>query len=90
MANPRENWIAGQAQRSMEDARRKAAANTPEVMMSQTPDWYQNRENLSRAKDVLQNMPAVTTDPGESRNMYQILMNQMKGGDRGARLVDKS
>ena len=90
MANPRENWIAGQAQRSMEDARRKAAANTPEVMMSQTPDWYQNRENLSRAKDVLQNMPAVTTDPGESRNMYQILMNQMKGGDKGARLVDKS
>ena len=90
MANPRENWIAGQAQRSMEDARRKAAANTPQVMMSQTPDWYQNRENLSRAKDVLQNMPAVTTDPNESRNMYQILMNQMKGGDKGARLVDKS
>ena len=26
----------------------------------------------------------------ESRNMYQMLMNQMKGGDRGARLIDTS
>ena len=60
----------------------------PEVMMSQTPEWYQDRGNLSRAKDVLQHIPAVTTDQNESRNMYQMLMNQMKGGDRGARLID--
>jgi len=86
----RERWIAGRGRRSIEDARRRAAANTPEVMMSQTPEWYQNRENLSRAKDVLGNIPAVTTDQDESRNMYQMLMNQMKGGDKGARLVDES
>jgi len=90
VANGREEWIAGRGRRSIEDARRRAAANTPEVMMSQTPEWYQNRENLSRAKDVLGNIPAVTTDQDESRNMYQMLMNQMKGGDKGARLVDKS
>ena len=88
MADPRELWIAGQGKRNVEDARRKAAANTPEVMMSQTPEWYQDRGNLSRAKDVLQHMPAVTTDQNESRNMYQMLMNQMKGGDKGARLLD--
>jgi len=90
VADPREAWIAGRGRRSIEDARRKAAANTPEVMMSQTADWYQNRENLARAKDALQGIDAVTTDQDESRNMYQMLMNQMKGGDRGARLVDKS
>ena len=88
MADPRELWIAGQGKRNVEDARRKAAANTPQVMMSQTPEWYQDRGNLSRAKDVLQHMPAVTTDQNESRNMYQMLMNQMKGGDKGARLID--
>jgi len=88
VADPRELWIAGQGKRNVEDARRKAAANTPQVMMSQTPEWYQDRGNLSRAKDVLQHMPAVTTDQNESRNMYQMLMNQMKGGDKGARLID--
>jgi hypothetical protein len=94
VADPRELWIAGQGKRNVEDARRKAAANTPQVMMSQTPEWYTTlspegkRENLSRAKDVLQHMPAVTTDQNESRNMYQMLMNQMKGGDKGARLID--
>ena len=96
MADPRELWIAGRGKRNVEDARRKAAANTPQVMMSQTPEWYTTlspegkRENLSRAKDVLQHMPAVTTDQNESRNMYQMLMNQMKGGDRGARMMDTS
>ena len=96
MADPRELWIAGRGQRNVEDARRKAAANTPQVMMSQTPEWYTTlspegkRENLSRAKNVLQHIPAVTTDQNESRNMYQMLMNQMKGGDRGARMMDTS
>ena len=90
MADPRELWIAGRGKRNVEDARRKAAANTPQVMMSQTPEWYQDRGNLSRAKNVLQHMPAVTTDQNESRNMYQMLMNQMKGGDRGARMMDTS
>ena len=88
MANGRESWIAGQGRRNVEDARRKAAANTPQVLMSQTPEWYKDRENLSRTKDVLQHIPAVTTDQNEKRNMYQMLMNQMKGGDKGARLID--
>ena len=90
MANGRDAWIAGQGRRNVEDARRKAAANTPQVLMSQTPEWYKDRENLSRTKDVLQHIPAVTTDQNEKRNMYQMLMNQMKGGDKGARLIDTS
>ena len=88
MADPRERWIAGRGRRNVEDARRKAAANTAEVLMSQSAKWFKDRENLSRAKDVLQHIPAVTTDQNEKRNMYQMLMNQMKGGDRGARLID--
>ena len=88
MVDRRDRWIAGQGRRNVEDARRKAAANTAEVLMSQSAKWFKNRKNLSRAKDVLQHIPAVTTDQNESRNMYQMLMNQMKGGDRGARLID--
>ena len=90
MADRRDRWIAGQGRRNVEDARRKAAANTAEVLMSQSAKWFKDRENLSRAKNVLQHIPAVTTDQNEKRNMYQMLMNQMKGGDRGARLIDTS
>jgi hypothetical protein len=62
----------------------------PQWAMSRPSDWYQDRNNLSLIKDTLVRQPAVTTDPNESRNMYQMLMNQMKGGDRGARLIDTS
>ena len=88
MADPRESWIAGGGRRSIEDAKRRAAANTAEVLMSQSADWYKNKENRARTKDVLQHIPAVTTNQNETRNMYQMLMNQMKGGDKGARLID--
>jgi hypothetical protein len=67
---------------------RRATVENPQWAMSRPADWYQNRENLSSIKGTLANMPAVTTDQDESRNMYQMLMNQMKGGDRGARLID--
>ena len=62
----------------------------PQWAMSRPADWYQNRANLGLIKDTLVRQPAVTTDQGEGRNMYQMLMNQMKGGDRGARLIDTS
>jgi hypothetical protein len=67
---------------------RRATVENPQWAMSRPADWYQNRDNLSSIKGTLANMPAVTTDQGEGRNMYQMLMNQMKGGDRGARLID--
>jgi len=65
-----------------------ARNNDLQYAMSRSPDWYQNRDNLRSIKNVLVNTPAVTTDMNESRNMYQMLMNQMKGGDKGARLID--
>ena len=67
-----------------------ARNNDLNYAMSRSPDWYQNRDNLRSIKNVLVNTPAVTTNMNESRNMYQMLMNQMKGGDKGARLIDTS
>ena len=67
---------------------RRATVENPQWAMSRPADWYQNRENLASIKGTLANMPAVTTDQDEGRNMYQMLMNQMKGGDKGARLID--
>ena len=64
--------------------------NNLDYAMSRSPEFYQNRDNLRSIKDVLVNTPAVTTDQSESRNMYQMLMNQMRGGDKGARLIDTS
>lgn len=61
----------------------------PQWAMSRPTDWYQNRDNLSLIKDTLVRQPAVTTDQNESRNMYQMLMNQIKGGG-GAQLLDTS
>jgi len=61
----------------------------PQWAMSRPTDWYQNRDNLSLVKDTLVRQPAVTTDQNESRNMYQMLMNQIRGGG-GAQLLDTS
>ncbi len=64
----------------------------PQWAMSRDADWYQDRENLASIKDTLVNQQGNrdfwTTDQDESRNAYQMLMNQMKGGDRGARMMD--
>jgi hypothetical protein len=70
----------------------------PQWAMSRPEKWYTQSydtgkskiRNIDLIKDTLVRQPAVTTDPNESRNMYQMLMNQMKGGDRGARLIDTS
>ena len=71
---------------------RRATVENPQWAMSRDADWYQDRENLASIKDTLVNQQGNrdfwTTDRDESRNMYQILMNQMKGGDRGARMMD--
>jgi hypothetical protein len=62
--------------------------------MSRPADWYTELDtqgepsNWRAAKNVLQHRPAVTTDMNEQRNMFQMLANQAKGGDRGARLID--
>ena len=61
----------------------------PQWAMSRPEKWYQNKANLGLIKDTLVRQPAVTTDPNEQRNMYQMLMNQIKGGG-GARLIDTS
>ena len=67
---------------------RRATVENPQWAMSRDADWYQDRGNLASIKGTLANMPAVTTDQDEGRNMYQMLMNQMRGGDKGARLID--
>jgi hypothetical protein len=71
---------------------RRATVENPQWAMSRDADWYQDRGNLASIKDTLVNQQGNrdfwTTDRDESRNMYQILMNQMKGGDRGARMMD--
>ena len=62
--------------------------NDLQYAMSRSPEFYQNTDNLRDIKGILASTPAMTTDQNESRNMYQMLMNQMKGGDKGARLID--
>ena len=73
-------------------ATRAATVDNPQWAMSRDADWYQNRDNLSSIKDTLVNQQGnrdfLTTDQDESRNMYQMLMNQMKGGDQGARMLN--
>jgi len=71
---------------------RRATVENPQWAMSRDADWYQDRGNLASIKDTLVNQQGNrdfwTTDRDESRNAYQMLMNQMKGGDRGARMMD--
>ena len=73
---------------------RRATLENPDWLMSRPADWYTELDaqgepsNWRAAKNVLQHRPAVTTDMNEQRNMFQMLANQAKGGDRGARLID--
>ena len=74
---------------------RRATLENPDWLMSRPADWYTELDaqgepsNWRAAKNVLQHRPAVTTDMNEQRNMFQMLANQAKGGDRGARLIDR-
>ena len=57
--------------------------------LDETPSW----EDLRGIKEQLVGIPAITTDPDESRNMYQYLINEMlRAGKnpRGAQLLDVS
>ena len=88
--NNREKYIANQGIRAVNAAR--DFSNTygnKSWAMSQPKEFYLNRDNLSKIKDTLVNTPAVTTNQNETRNMYQMLMNQIRGGG-GAQLIDTS
>tara|TARA_R100001163_G_scaffold50999_1_gene38418 strand:- start:233 stop:1174 length:942 start_codon:yes stop_codon:yes gene_type:complete len=88
--NNREKYIANQGIRAVNAAR--DFSNTygnKSWAMSQPKEFYLNRDNLSQIKDTLVNTPAVTTDQNETRNMYQMLMNQIRGGG-GAQMIDTS
>jgi len=77
---------------------RRATVENPQWAMSRDADWYTELDdqgelsNLRSVKDTLANQQGNrdfwTTDQDEGRNMYQMLMNQMKGGDKGARMLD--
>ena len=86
----REAYIANQGIRAVNAAReRQNTFGNANFAMSQPKEFYLNRDNLSKIKDTLVNIPAVTTDQNESRNMYQMMMNSIKGGD-GAQMINTS
>jgi len=78
-------------QRANEVRKQRATVENPQWAMSRPPEWYQNRENLASVKDTLANVKGnrdfFTTNQDESRNMYQMIMNNMVGGG-GARMLD--
>ena len=79
------------ARRANEVRQRRATVENPQWAMSRPAEWYQNRENLRSVKDTLANVKGnrdfLTTNQDESRNMYQMVMNNMYGG-KGARMLD--
>ena len=79
------------ARRANEVRRRRATVDNPQWAMSRPAEWYKNRDNLRSIKDTLTNIKGnrdfLTTDRNESRNMYQMVMNNMYGG-KGARMLD--
>ena len=92
MQDNKSRYLHNQAVRRANEVRqRRATVENPQWAMSRPAEWYQNRENLASIKDTLVNQQGNrdfwTTDQDESRNMYQMLMNQMRGGG-GARMMD--
>ena len=79
------------ATRANEVRQRRATVENPQWAISRPAEWYQNRENLASVKDTLTqsrgNRDFWTTDQDESRNMYQMIINNMVGGG-GARMLD--
>ena len=91
----RQSYKANQSRRAVNAARQhKATFGNADWLMSRPADWYTELDdqgepsNWRAAKNVLKHIPAVTTDQNENRNMFQMLANQAKGGDKGARLID--
>ena len=88
----RQAYQANQQRAAVNAAREfNATFGNPEYVMSQPAEFYTNRDNLSKIKPTLVAMQGnkdfYTTDQNESRNMYQMLMNKMKGG-QGAEMID--
>jgi len=88
----RQSYQANQQRAAVNAAREfDATFGNPEYVMSQPAEFYTNRDNLSKIKPTLVAMQGnkdfYTTDQNESRNMYQMLMNKMKGG-QGAEMID--
>ena len=92
-ADDRRQAYQANQQRAAVNAARKfdATFGNPEYVMSQPAEFYTNRDNLAKIKPTLVAMQGnkdfYTTDQNESRNMYQMLMNKMKGG-QGAEMID--
>ena len=88
----RQSYQANQQRAAVNAAREfDATFGNPEYVMSQPAEFYTNRDNLAKIKPTLVAMKGnkdfYTTDQNESRNMYQMLMNKMKGG-QGAEMID--
>jgi len=89
-ADDRRQAYQANQQRAAVNAAREfdATFGNPEYVMSQPAEFYTNRDNLAKIKPTLVAMQGnkdfYTT---ESRNMYQMLMNKMKGG-QGAEMID--
>lgn len=92
-ADDRRQAYQANQQRAAVNAAREfdATFGNPEYVMSQPAEFYTNRDNLAKIKPTLVAMQGnkdfYTTDQNESRNMYQMLMNKMKGG-QGAEMID--
>jgi len=89
----RQTYAANQARRAVNAARQhEATFGDPKWIMSQSPETMLDRDFMSKAKPAMVAMEAgrdfLTTDEKEQRNLYQMWMNQMKGGDKGARMLD--
>ena len=83
-------YVANQGIRAVNAAREnRNTFGNANWAMSQPKEFYLNRDNLSKVKDTLKVIPAVTTDQKENRNMYQMMMNAVKGGG-GAQMIDTS
>ena len=92
MVDARSRYLHNEgARRANEVRQRRATVENPQWAMSRPAEWYQNRENLRSVKDTLANVKGnrdfLTTNQDESRNMYQMVMNNMYGG-KGARMLD--
>tara|TARA_R100000005_G_scaffold95159_2_gene75634 strand:- start:887 stop:1864 length:978 start_codon:yes stop_codon:yes gene_type:complete len=88
----RQSYQANQQRAAVNAAREfDATFGNPKYVMSQPAEFYTNRDNLAKIKPTLVAMKGnkdfYTTDQNESRNMYQMLMNKMKGG-QGAEMID--
>ena len=92
-ADDRRQAYQANQQRAAVNAAREfdATFGNPEYVMSQPAEFYTDRDNLAKIKPTLVAMQGnkdfYTTDQNESRNMYQMLMNKMKGG-QGAEMID--